>query len=197
MHKNSELIFDKYALQHFAAHKRVLEIGPDRFPSTYQARVHGAFSSWDTIDIAASDGLTHVMKSEYEFPLPSDHYDIVLSGQVIEHVRKPWVWVKEVARVCKPGGLVITISPVSWPYHEAPIDCWRAFPEGMQALYEEAGLDTLLCRFEALENQSTRKLPGMSLEFQPAKRRLVNKLFRSINFYNECAFDLITVGRKL
>lgn len=70
--------------------------------------------------------LPHVLaSSEYEFPIPSDSYDIVLSGGVIEHVRKVWVWIREVARVCKIGGLVITVAPASWPYHVAPIDCWR------------------------------------------------------------------------
>ena len=66
-------------------------------------------------------------------------------------MRKIWLWIKELTRVCKVGGLVITINPVSWPYHEHPIDCWRAFPEGMRALYEDASLEVLLSIFESLE----------------------------------------------
>lgn len=68
------------------------------------------------------------------FPVPSDSYDILLSGRVIEHVRKIWRWFPEVARMCKPGGLVMTMNPVSWHYHEAPVDCWRPYPGGMKAL---------------------------------------------------------------
>ena len=40
------------------------------------------------------------------FPAPSGAYDIVFSGQVIEHVRKIWLWIKELTRICKVGGLV-------------------------------------------------------------------------------------------
>ena len=104
---------------------RVLEIGPDKFPSTYCSLVADRSITWDTLDLWQDARLTYSATSEYSFPAPSDTYDIVLSGQVIEHVRKIWLWIKELTRVCKVGGLVITINPVSWPYHEHPIDCWR------------------------------------------------------------------------
>ena len=129
---------------------RVLEVGPDGFPSTYQKLVADPSIRWDTIDIYDSDKLTYRAASEYSFPIADGMYDIVLSGQVIEHVKKIWRWMNELARVCKPGGLVITINPVSWPFHEYPVDCWRIFPDGMRALYEDAGLTTRLAVFENL-----------------------------------------------
>ena len=87
---------------------------------------------WDTLDLVDGHAyvpaeLTYRSRSPYEFPIEDDAYDIVLSANVIEHVRCVWRWLPELARVCKAGGLVITISPVSWPYHEAPIDCWRIY----------------------------------------------------------------------
>ena len=141
MHTNSRLLFQKHARGFFRPGVRVLEIGPDQFPSTYCSLVADPSITWDTLDIWQDARLTYSATSEYSFPAPSDAYDIVLSGQVIEHVRKIWLWIKELTRVCKVGGLVITINPVSWPYHEHPIDCWRAFPEGMRALYEDASLE--------------------------------------------------------
>ena len=86
----------------------------------------------------------------YSFPVPNDTFDIVIATNVLEHVRKVWVWIKELSRACKPGGHVITINPVSWPYHEIPIDCWRAYPEGMKALYEDGGLEVILSKCEAI-----------------------------------------------
>src|SRR5918998_1346463 len=130
MHTNSRLLFEKYARDYFRSGMRVLEIGPDTFPSTYQLIVDDRSIIWDTLDLYKRPQLTFSALSEYSFPIPENRYDIVLSGQVFEHVRRVWVWMRELVRVCKVGGVVITINPVSWPYHEAPIDCWRAFPEG-------------------------------------------------------------------
>jgi len=196
MHANSVLLFRKYAVDLFGIGARVLEIGPDRLPSTFQDIVGARCAAWDTIDIAPYKGLTYVARSEYDFPIGEGSYDVVLSAQVIEHVRKPWRWIREVARVCSVGGRVVTINPVSWHYHEAPIDCWRIYPDGMRALYDEAGLIVERSVFESLENGSNRKLPGNSLEYQPPARRLMNRVFRTVGFHNECAFDTLTIGTR-
>jgi hypothetical protein len=98
---------------------------------------------------------------------------------------------KEVARVCKPGGLVITLNPTSWPYHEAPVDCWRIYPEGMRALSEECGLEVVVCEFECLEIEpSAVRLPGRS-----ATRR-ASRIAKLLRQPVECAFDTVTVARK-
>jgi SAM-dependent methyltransferase len=80
-----------------------------------------------------------------------ESYDIVLSGNVVEHVKKIWKWGKELHRVVKKNGFVITVNPVSWPFHEAPVDCWRIYPEGAKALFEDAGFSILHSSFECLE----------------------------------------------
>jgi|SRR4051794_8432013 SAM-dependent methyltransferase len=197
MHANSRLLFEKYARPHFIKPARVLEIGPDGFPSAYRRAVDDSSMSWDTIDVFKDERLTYVASSEYTFPIPDEAYDIVLSGQVIEHVRKIWVWMREVARVCRPGGLVVTINPVSWPYHEAPVDCWRAYPEGMKALYDEAGLEVILSTWESLEVTGFKRYtPGASPEAQSRLLRVAGRLLGRVGFPVERAYDSITIGRK-
>ena len=200
MHENSLLMFERHAQPHFPREGRVLEIGPDGFPSAYRSLLEGAGGRfvWETLDLYADSRLTCVALSEYSFPIPDETYDVVLSGQVIEHVRKPWVWIKEVARVCKTGGLVITVNPVSWPYHEAPIDCWRAFPEGMRALYDEAGLEVRLSVWGSLEQGGFRNyVPGASSGTYTPRRQLVSRLLGRIGLPVERAYDTVTVGSKL
>ena len=132
----------------------VLEVGPNGIPSTYRQITRVLDIKWDTVGLDTSRyrGFTFRSKDEYRYPIADNAYDIVFSGQVLEHVKKIWVWIKELARVCKKDGYVITINPVSWAYHEAPVDCWRVYPEGMKALYEDAGLEVILSVFENLEN---------------------------------------------
>ncbi len=190
MHLNSQLLFRKYASRCFGDGLRVLEIGPDGFPSTYQRLIGNPTLDWQTLDLTGDPRLTHHAVDEYTFPLASDQFDVVVSGQVIEHVRKAWVWLKEVARVCKPGGYVITVNPVTWGYHEAPIDCWRIYPEGMRALYDEAGLDVEHCSAEGLEPWRQRL---------PRYWRLLRKLVTGgprPGYGLPPVVDTITIGRK-
>jgi SAM-dependent methyltransferase len=196
MHRNSQLLFNKYALSAFAPGMRVLEIGPGAFPSDYQKSVRCEVI-WHTLDIADSPALTYPRTPLYDFPIPNDSYDIVLSGQVIEHVAKIWRWMRELARVTRPGGRVITINPVSWPFHEYPIDCWRIFPDGMKALSDDSGLVVENSVCESLELPGTRRaLPGRSPEFQHPAVRLMFRALGMIGFPVEKSFDTITIARK-
>ncbi len=194
MHLNSELLFKKYAKAYFKHHIKVLEIGPDRLPSTYQHLVNDSTIRWETLDMCDRVGpMTHVTKNEYQFPIPDNSFDIVLSGQVIEHVKKIWVWIREVARICKPGGHVIVIAPVSWPYHEAPVDCWRIYPEGMKVLYQEANLQVEFCRVESLEAKKYNKVVFGQTDNSSPLKRIVKRYLR---IPTSCALDTVTIGRK-
>src|SRR5438105_770378 len=112
MHSNSRLLFTKHALPLFSRGASVLEIGPDRVPSSFREMVHIDDLTWHTLDIFDSPHLTYPKSELYHFEIPDSTYDIVLSAQVIEHVAQVWNWMREVARVTKLGGLVITINPV-------------------------------------------------------------------------------------
>lgn len=104
MHLNSSLLFEKYAKAFFKNNMRVLEIDPDDYPSTYNKIVNNNTIIWETLDINRIQQLTYIAENQYKFPIPDNTFDIVVSGQVVEHIRKIWVWFKEVARVCKMGG---------------------------------------------------------------------------------------------
>src|ERR1700722_4203071 len=197
MHTNSKLLFAKYGKPFFRPSSRVLEIGPDASPSSYQSLVNDRTITWETTDIASRDGITYPNASEYSFPVPDEGYDVVLTGQVIEHVKKIWVWIRELDRVCKKGGYVIIINPVSWPFHEVPVDCWRIYPDGMKALLEDTSLRILESRFESLESPGHKRyLPGVSLEFQTPKMRLFYRLAGMIGLPVERAYDTITIAQK-
>jgi len=159
MHLNCALLFQKYATERFPENAEVLELGPVSVPSPFQAAL-GRPAAWSTADFIseAYDGgrIDYVMTDDNTIPCADAQFDVVLNANVIEHVRKPWRWLPEVARVCRPGGLVITITPVSWPYHEAPIDCWRMYPDGLRSLYEDAGLETVVATAESLEPPRSR-----------------------------------------
>jgi SAM-dependent methyltransferase len=105
-------------------------------------------------------------------------FDVVGCTQVIEHVRRPWIWVAELARVCKPGGLVVIVGPDTWGLHHNPYDCWRILPDGMHVLMEDAGLKVLVSRLEQLDPLSDPN-PMHQMNLQQAAH-----------------WDTIAIGRK-
>jgi SAM-dependent methyltransferase len=199
MHRNSLLMFEKYASSHICPGDRVLEIGPNPVPSPYRLGTQAEVAAWQTLDFPGPNELTYELTDGYRFPVTSDSYDVVLSGQVLEHIPKPWRWMPEVARVTRPGGIVVTIAPVSWPFHEAPYDCWRVYPDGLRGLYEDAGLEVLVAEWGSLELEPVvqklpRKLRRWGLWQQLSTPMLW--LHDHMHFPLEGAFDTIVIGRK-
>ena len=72
-------------------------------------------------------------------PFPDDSFDGVLSTQVLEHVRHPESFIKELARVLKPNGHIVITIPFVWQEHEIPYDFTRKTEFGMCALLEDEG----------------------------------------------------------
>lgn len=197
MHTNSKLLFHTYARELFRPDSHVLEIGPDNFPSSYRKLIENETALWDTLDIYDNPKLTYSNSKENEFPIPDNRYDIVLAANVIEHVKKPWIWLKEVGRVCKKGGYVVLVTPVSWPYHPAPVDCYRIYPDGMNALLEEAGLRTIKCLFESMELPGFKRYtPGASPECQSKVLRGFFRLTGPLGFPVERAYDTLAIATK-
>ena len=197
MHLNSSLLFELYAAPLITTGMKVLEIGPDKIPTTLQQISHGPNIEWHLLGLEEDPALQVCAISEYEYPLADESYDVVVAANVLEHVRKPWVWIHQVTRVARIGGYVITVNPVSWPYHEAPVDCWRAYPEGMKALFEETGLELIVNRCGSQEPiRSSRETPGRSINSYGWKRRLIDSALGVIGYPQERAHDTITVGRR-
>lgn len=65
-------------------------------------------------------------------------YDVVVSGQVIEHVKRPWDWLKNLTQYYKK--YICIIGPNTIREHKCPLDTYRYFPDGMRDLFEYAGI---------------------------------------------------------
>jgi SAM-dependent methyltransferase len=197
VHLNQELLFVRHAAQFCSTESTVLEIGPESVPSRFSELA--AHRSWTTADIAGDTQLgsrVDFTMTEYAIPVPADSFDVVLSGSVLEHVRMPWRWVPELARVCRPGGYVITIAPVSWPEHGAPVDCWRVWPEGLRALCEDSGLEVVVAVAEALEPRRSRRVYDGAGTWSGSAPSRFARVRRTIGWPTPIARDTVCVARK-
>jgi len=93
------------------------------------------------IDIAAGNGVDVVSADPYNYPFPDNHFDLVISGNTLEHVEDMKDFMKEASRILKHGKLIFISVPWKWPKHSYPIDCWRVLPDGLIFLFRVSGID--------------------------------------------------------
>jgi ubiquinone/menaquinone biosynthesis C-methylase UbiE len=79
------------------------------------------------------------MPGPYTIPSSDNFYDLIVSGQTLEHVKNPFRLVAEMKRVLKLNGFMILIAPSSGPRHDL-IDCWRFMDDAFKAIAEETDL---------------------------------------------------------
>jgi SAM-dependent methyltransferase len=78
--------------------------------------------------------------------VPSSNADLVICEQVLEHVRDPYLAVRNLTTLVHPGGLVLVSTPFLVRLHAHPEDHWRFSPSGMRLLLEAGGLEVLWVR---------------------------------------------------
>jgi SAM-dependent methyltransferase len=127
---------------------RIADVGSYDVNGTYRPLFDRPGWEYVGLDIVAGANVDVVLPEGDDATWPhANEFDVVVSGQCVEHVRKPWKWIKQVATLAKVGGLIWITGPNTWVFHEHPIDCWRIWPDGMRALFDEAGLQEIACGY--------------------------------------------------
>lgn len=101
-------------------------------------------TSYTALDIEPAPGVD-IVGDVLDPPIADGTYDAIVSTQVMEHVKKPWIMAQQIARILKPGGTCIVSAPFITPYHAHPNDFFRYTEAGMRSLLEGAGLEIILC----------------------------------------------------
>lgn len=139
MHEQSINLMKRFARE-VPVGSKVLDVGSRDVNGTFKdSFTHCEYTG---IDIEAGKNVDIVVEP-YNYPFPDESFPYIISGSTLEHVCHPWRWIKEVSRILQKGGKLCIIVPYQHSYHEHPVDCWRIYPEGMRALFEEGGLTTI------------------------------------------------------
>lgn len=129
---------EKYVLDHWT----IADIGSR---DDGNGTLRDVFGKLTGFDIRPGEGVDVLVSDPDVIPAPDASFDCAVSANTLEHTRRPWRVVSEMARILKPGGYVFLLVPMpnAHRYHAEPIDCWRCYTEGMRGLFQEAGLETL------------------------------------------------------
>lgn len=118
---------------------QVVDIGGANINGSYADIFSGREFIYKAADIHPSAEVDILLDDPYGLPFADNSIDILLSGQVFEHVEYFWRLFREMARALKSDGLILLITPSSGPIHRYPVDCYRFYPDAYRALAKDTG----------------------------------------------------------
>jgi SAM-dependent methyltransferase len=122
-------------------------------------------------------------------PWPAESFDLVVSGNVMEHVADPEAAIREMYRVVRPGGALINLCPNYLfpyePHYGVPIIPCAVRLSG-RLLWRSFSADPLWQSLNGISaitvSRIARSLPGSELRFHDAIGRIVARLKRDAHF---------------
>jgi len=150
MHDSSfakmQAFVDEYLSPHRDDELLILDVGSRQIHVDTGFRVLFDAPQWryTGLDLEPGKNVDVVIRDPFCWSeLDADSVDVVVSGQVLEHVDYFWASAFEIARVLRPGGVAAIIAPSAGPEHRYPLDCWRFYPDGFDSLARFVGFDSL------------------------------------------------------
>ena len=127
-YQNMRVFVDKY-LQNYKSKKiKILDIGSQDINGSYKPLFENGNWEYKGLDICRGENVDIVVTNIYNWKeVRSNSYDVVISGQALEHIEYFWLTMYEISRVLKNEGLCCIIVPSSGPEHRYPKDCWRKY----------------------------------------------------------------------
>jgi 2-polyprenyl-3-methyl-5-hydroxy-6-metoxy-1,4-benzoquinol methylase len=165
MHESTFTRCSEFVDRYLASHEAlsIADVGSYDVNGTYRSLFARPGWTYTGLDLSAGPNVDVVLKEPEHWASShselKERFDVVISGQTLEHVRRPWIWICQVACLCKPGGLIWLCAPNTWEFHKFPIDCWRIWPDGMRGLFQQAGLDEVACWHDGPDTMGIARKP--------------------------------------
>lgn len=124
---------------------KVLEVGTRRTAPDRKTHSRDWFP-WvpheDYIRLDIRDGMDVDMLGDiHNLPADwNDRFGCFIADAVFEHLERPWIAAKEVARVLEPGAPFLIVTHQCFPIHGHPNDFFRFSKEALRLIFEDAGL---------------------------------------------------------
>jgi len=121
---------------------RLIDVGCGDMP--FKNHIPQAVTQYDTLDVEESTGgITYIGDILDMSMIHSETYDSAICLEVLEHIKNPFIAIKEINRILKKEGLLIISVPHMWPIHEAPHDYFRFTNFGLKHVLEENQFEIL------------------------------------------------------
>lgn len=128
----------EYALKYVSG--KTLDLGAGS--AKYQNMIKSKASECITFDMVKEENID-LVGDVLDLSFKNGTFDTIISTQVLEHVERPWIMIKEIHRVLKKDGICILTAPFLQPYHADPDDYFRYTIEGVKSLFKNQGFEIL------------------------------------------------------
>ena len=123
---------------------QILDLGSQNIGGSYRDFFKVGRWTYRGMDLDPGENVDIVLEEPYLWKeIESNSVDVLVSGQVFEHIEYFRLTSEEIARVLKPNGLCCIVAPSAGHEHRYPVDCWRFYPDGFDALARYADLEVL------------------------------------------------------
>jgi len=102
---------------------------------------HVRYESADFEKVDKAYGNSTYVCDLQSIPVEDQRFDYIFFNQVMEHLPRPQLVLKELFRVLKPGGKLIYSAPLFYEEHEQPYDYFRYTQFAVRYLFTEAGFE--------------------------------------------------------
>lgn len=123
--------------------KRVIEVGS----CDINGSLRPIIESWEPaeyigVDLVKGPGVDVVCNAEHLVDTFGEcSFDIVISTELLEHVRNWQQVISNIKRICRPNGIIlITTRSYGFGYHAYPYDFWRYEIEDMKEIFSDCEL---------------------------------------------------------
>jgi SAM-dependent methyltransferase len=158
--------------------KKIIEVGSYDVNGSLRPIIEawGTPDEYVGVDIIDGPGVDLICPAEEIIEkFGKESFDIVISTEMLEHVRDWRKVISNIKNICKPNGLIlITTRSYGFGYHDFPYDFWRFESVDMTSIFSDCNI---------LNLQNDKSDPGVFIKVQkPAK--FVEKNLTSIKLYS-------------
>lgn len=111
----------------------------------YQHLFEGHIEKYTGVDVGDNPKADINIIPGEKLPFNNDEFDVVLSSQVLEHVKEVDQYMHECNRVLKKNGKLLLSTHGTWQYHASPYDYHRWTVIGLKNLLEKNNFEVEDC----------------------------------------------------
>ncbi len=117
----------------------VLDVGGADVNGSYRPIAESFGCHYRTLDFGNADFCV----SGYDWSKVPNTWDVIISGQTLEHDGFFWKTLDNMRAHSGPGAIIIIIVPSRGKYHAHPVDCYRFYPDCDKVFAEILNADVL------------------------------------------------------